>query len=198
MSAVHPSSFGPRMLARTRPLGVYTTKSYTRWSAVEAVLGQGQGLPPEDPAARGQRTWLGHTQAALSPFRTTAAGVRNTRDAALAFPCTVFAPSREHGFRKRLVAMEALLWLTSGEGWTTFSQFQSSELLNIPKFIIIRMKKRQTRWFQKTVQLFAHRRTMQLSDQTLQNLGWFWNTFLPKLLLQTMAFEKQNSEIAGF
>lgn len=52
--------------------------------------------------------------------------------------------SRENVFRKRLVAMEALLSTTSVlEGWKTFNHFESPDLLNIPKFIIIRMRKRR-------------------------------------------------------
>lgn len=52
----------------------------------------------------------------------------------------------ENVFRKRLVAMEALLsptWLL--EGWKTFNQLESLDLLNIPKLITINMRKRQTR-----------------------------------------------------
>lgn len=64
---------------------------------------------------------------------------------ALAFPLLV-SPCRENVFRKRLVAMEALLSPTSVlEGWKTFNHFKSPDPVNIPKFITIRMRKRQTR-----------------------------------------------------
>lgn len=62
---------------------------------------------------------------------------------ALAFLLLV-SLSRENVFRKRPVAMEALLSTTLVlEGWKTFNHFESPDLLNIPKFIIIRMRKRR-------------------------------------------------------
>lgn len=71
--------------------------------------------------------------------------------------------SRENVFRKRLVAMEALLSTTSVfEGW----KHSTIDLLNIPKFIIIRMKKRRDPQgdFKKTMQLSAHKWTALLSN----------------------------------
>lgn len=63
------------------------------------------------------------------------------------FPFAFFSPSKEIVVRKKLVATEVLLSTTSvREGWKTFNHFKSPDLLNIPKFIVIRMrKKRQTR-----------------------------------------------------
>lgn len=81
-------------------------------------------------------------------FKNKSANVFN-RDMALALLLLV-SPCRENVFRKRLVAMEALLSPTSLlEGWKTFNHFKSPDAVNIPKFITIRMRKRQTRWFQK-------------------------------------------------
>lgn len=97
----------------------------------------------------------------------------------------LFSPSRENVFGKRLVAMEAFLSTTSVvEGWKTFNHFKSPDLLSIPKFIIMRMRKWQTRWFQKTMPplLFAHKWTGEHSNWGLHHRGSFWHTFLSKAL----------------
>lgn len=158
---------------------------------------QRQRLPCE---AADRHSGMSTPQAALSPrawhapfstFRSQSADAFNTETRLLLSWCSP-SPSREDVFRKRLVAMEALLSPTSVlEGWKTFNQ--SPDLLSIPKFIKIRIRRRQTRWSQKTEWFFAHKRTTRLSNQTLHNHGRLWHTFLSKLLLPTAAFEENNT-----
>ena len=123
-------------------------------------------------------------------FKSQSADAFNMRRGSC-FPDAFPPTPREDVFRKRLVAMEALLSPTSVLGWKTFNQ--SPDLLSIPKFIKIRIRRRQTRWFQKTKWFFAHKWTTRLSNQTLHNHGWLSHTFIPKLLLQTAAFEENNT-----